>query len=104
MSDFSTTSIFTNPAKSSSRATNPNSTYVGIISRISEGKVILRIPKLNPLREFGPCDVYGQFPSVGEYVLCSYIDSKFEHLVVFGKREISDIYRNLRVSLFMDVM
>lgn len=79
-------STFTNPAKGSSRISDPNTKYVGIITRIVGSQVILKIPKLNAVTEFGPCDVYCEFPKIGDSVICGYIDGRFEHIVVFGKK------------------
>jgi hypothetical protein len=77
---------FTNPTKGSSRPSNPNSTYVGIVTRVVGSQVIVRIPKLNASAEFGPCDVYCEFPSVGDFVLCGYVDNRYEHIVVAAKK------------------
>jgi hypothetical protein len=90
MSLFSATSSssgnFTNPTKGSSRPSNPNSTYVGVVTRIIGNQVILKIPKLNSSAEFGPCDVYCEFPVVGNFVLCGYVDNRYEHIVVTAKK------------------
>jgi hypothetical protein len=81
-------SLYTNPAKGSSRLPDPASTYVGVVTRIIGSQVILQIPKLNSVIEFGPCDVYCEFPQLGDSVLCSYIDGRFDHIVVFAKQNL----------------
>jgi hypothetical protein len=87
-------SNFTNRAKGSSRSSNANSTYIGIVTRIVGDRVILRIPKLNPVTEFGPCDIYCDLPNVGQNVLCGYIDERFEHLVVLAKKYTTETNAN----------
>jgi len=84
-------STYTNSAKGSSRLSNPAATYVGIITRIVGSQVILQIPKLNSVIEFGPCDVYCEFPQVGENVLCSYIDGRYDHIVVIAKKNVLNV-------------
>lgn len=92
MSIFSTsigTAEYVNPTKGSSKQSNPTALYVGIVMRVVGSQVILKIPKLNAISEFGPCDVYCQFPEVGEHVLCSYIDGRYDHIVVLAKKTLS---------------
>jgi len=84
------TAEYTNPTKGSSKLSNPTAIYIGTVTRVTGSQVILKIPKLNPVSEFGPCDVYCQFPVVGENVLCSYIDGRYEHIVVLAKKTLSD--------------
>lgn len=96
---------FTNPSKSSSKQSSQNSIYIGIVTRIIDGKVIVKIPKLNPSTEFGPCMVFGNFPSVGDYVACSYIDNRYENIIVFGSKieSVPGDIRNTQIMLFMEV-
>ena len=92
MSIYSTsmgTSEYINPTKGSSKPSNPTATYVGVVTRIIGSQVILKVPKLNAISEFGPCDVYCEFPSVGDSVLCSYIDGRFDHIVVLAKKTLA---------------
>lgn len=79
---------YTNPTKGSSRLSDPAATYIGIVTRIIGSQVILQIPKLNSIVEFGPCDVYCEFPQLGDKVLCSYIDARYDHIVVFAKQNL----------------
>lgn len=97
-------SNLSNPSKGSSKPISQNSNYIGIVTRIVGTKTIIKIPKLNALQEFGPCDVYGTFPAVGDNVLCSYIDNRLDHIVVIGALASTDKHRDLQVSIFMEVI
>jgi hypothetical protein len=92
------TTEYTNPTKGSSKMSNPESVYVGTVTRVVGSQVILRIPKLNAVSEFGPCDVYCQFPVVGENVLCSYIDGRYDHIVVLAKKTLPNTSVNTIVE------
>lgn len=98
-------SSFTNPTKGSSKPSNPDALYIGIISRIVGNRAIVKIPKLNPVSEFGPCDIYGDMPLVGQQVLCSYIDGRSEHIVILANKynQATDPSRDEQIKLFMEV-
>ena len=82
-------SPYTNVAKGSSKPSNPDALYIGEITRIVAGRAIVKIPKLNPLNELGPCDIFYENAQIGDTVLCSYIDGRYEHLVIIAKKHLA---------------
>mgnify|MGYP006280264999 CR=1 FL=1 len=109
---------FTNQTKGSSSSTPRNGTYFGVVVRTSGG-VYVKVPKLAPGTIFGPCKQFFQTTvSVDDIVLCTFIDNKFDELVLLGttaspevtpsegvtQQDLANAIRDLKLASMMDVI
>jgi hypothetical protein len=78
-------SRFTKSTKGSSVKPIKNGHYIGKVSRTSGG-IFVKIPKVAPGVTFGPCKkFFSEALAVGDSVLCTFIDNKFDEVVLVGK-------------------
>jgi hypothetical protein len=77
---------FTKSNKGSSVKPIKNGHYIGKVSRTSGG-IYVKIPKIAPGITFGPCKkFFAESLAVGDNVLCTFIDNKFDEVVLVGKQ------------------
>lgn len=77
---------FTKAGKGSSVKPIRNGHYIGKVSRTSGG-IFVKIPKIAPGVTFGPCKkFFTESLAVGDNVLCTFLDNKFDEVVLVGKQ------------------
>ena len=78
-------SRFTKAGKGASVKPVKNGNFIGRVSRVSGG-IYVKIPKIAPGVTFGPCKkFFSESVSVGDAVLCTFLDNKFDEVVLVGK-------------------
>lgn len=92
---FDPSERFSNTGKASSRRPRPGGMYVGKVVRISDTGVFVQIPSVAPQTTFGPCTVFTTYPVLGQRVLCSFLDNRFDELVILGRKTESKIIKDV---------
>lgn len=78
-------SRFTKTGKGASVKPTRNGHYIGKVSRTTGG-IFVKIPKVAPGITFGPCrKFFSEALVVGDSVLCTFLDNKFDEVVLVGK-------------------
>jgi len=81
---------FTAPSKTASVPLTQNGLYIGTITRLDdEGAPFVEIPAILNNFSFGPCVFSGytdgQIPTVGQKVICGFLNNALDEVVVIGK-------------------
>jgi hypothetical protein len=69
--------------------------YVGKVVRVSDKGVFVQIPSVAPQTTFGPCAVFTTYPVLGQRVLCSFLDNRFDEVVILGRKTESKIIKDV---------
>ena len=81
---------FGNSSNASSRKPKPGGIFIGKVVRTSGG-VFVQIPQIAPKTVFGPCSCFGFIPTIGQRVLCGFLDNRFDDVVILGRETKSKI-------------
>jgi hypothetical protein len=92
---YDPTERFGNAKKASSRRPKTGGLYVGKVVRVSGNGVFVQIPSIAPQTTFGPCVVFSTYPTLGQRVLCSFLDNKFDEVVILGRKTESKIIKDV---------
>lgn len=95
---YDATERFTNSSKASSRRPKTGGLYVGKVVRVNGG-IFVQIPSIAPQTTFGPCVVFSSFPILGQRVLCSFLDNKFDEVVILGRKTPSKIVSDVDLPI-----
>lgn len=92
---FDATERFSSTGKASSRRPKPGGMYVGKVVRVSDKGVFVQIPSVAPQTTFGPCVVFTTYPVLHQRVLCSFLDNRFDEVVILGRKTESKIIKDV---------
>lgn len=83
---------YTSPQKTASRSLDLSGVYIGEVVRSDSDGVFVKVPQLALDAAFGPCPVMsessatvaGTAPAAGTRVVCSFLENKFDELIILG--------------------
>lgn len=80
------TARFINPLKGSSSPGFRAGLHIAKVSRVTDGKIFVVVPTVNPGQVIGPCTAFtDQVIDAGDIVVVGFLDNKMENLVVLGR-------------------